>query len=490
MSNQIQRHWLYYGVVGLYLLVVIPQLFHGAASLDAHGILASVQKLAAEGRITVSRPPGHPTTEIYFYPAIAILLRFLGGAFSEGWYLALQAVAGVLCLELFYKILTSIFSPVRSAFMVACLAFSPIFLANSFDGEEFTWATALLLFAVWMLFPRNGVASVPRVALSMLAFALATGCRPEAIICGWIYPLYFTRSPRFGWRANFWALPVLAVLVLLVWLPLLFSHDMGPPTGSGMSLTQSILGASYKLSFLVFTPVSILLLAWALVRNGSRVRRLLRESHPADAILTASVLISFSFLVFFFRRPDKPAYLLCGLPFALLLVATQPFWISAALAGITLLNDFVRVDVFQDRQLSRPFFTRGYYLQAASRAGDRHGYFERLAEESRERPTLCIANAWEWDFDSVGREGTPPVLRVAPPIPAGTRTAYRIGAAAFPLFFSREIVQDTNFLHRMDEEGYAIEVDRLLFRSTYEKYDVWKNREGDRSIDGIPVKLF
>src|SRR5207245_3102405 len=103
-----------------------------------------------------------------------------------------------------------------------------------------------------------------RLLLSIFCFALATGCRPEIVFAGLIFPVYCLFHPKLGWKDAIASLPVQAAAILLIWLPVIFVGIRAPYT-AGMSLRESILGGGYRLVFQCFTPLAFILFCWILV---------------------------------------------------------------------------------------------------------------------------------------------------------------------------------------------------------------------------------
>src|SRR3954465_8676964 len=92
-------HWFFVLFLVVYAAILAAQLGHGLASLDGHAIIKVTNDLIDQHRLEVSRPPGHPTTEIYLLPAIAWLLQHLFNApFDQQAYLVVQGITGVAAL--------------------------------------------------------------------------------------------------------------------------------------------------------------------------------------------------------------------------------------------------------------------------------------------------------------------------------------------------------------------------------------------------------
>src|SRR5262249_21138723 len=202
---------------------------HGLASGDGHGIVRTVQTLVSSGKIDVSRPPGHPTTELYLFGAVGwILLNAFGIEFDDRAYLVCQAVAALATLSVFYELLLRIgASRIRAILATICLACSAQFLFNALDGEEFNFGLFFLLVSVRLLIPAP--ASFVRLVPSVLCFALATGCRPELIFAAIVFPVYGLLE-GLGSKFVLANISLLTLAVVIVWLPILLVGIRAPYT--------------------------------------------------------------------------------------------------------------------------------------------------------------------------------------------------------------------------------------------------------------------
>src|SRR5260370_7466900 len=68
--SALSRHGAFVVLLLFYGAILALQFNHGLASGDGHGIVRATQALLNGGRLEVSRPPGHPTTEFYLFGAI------------------------------------------------------------------------------------------------------------------------------------------------------------------------------------------------------------------------------------------------------------------------------------------------------------------------------------------------------------------------------------------------------------------------------------
>src|SRR5467141_502553 len=137
--SALSRHGAFVVLLLFYGAILALQFNHGLASGDGHGIVRATQALLNGGQLDVSRPPGHPTTEFYLFGAAGwILKQGFGHKFDDQNYLALQSLAALATLVVFYELLCRLGTKQwRALLATLCLAFSAQYFANAIDGEEF-----------------------------------------------------------------------------------------------------------------------------------------------------------------------------------------------------------------------------------------------------------------------------------------------------------------------------------------------------------------
>src|SRR5262245_2704625 len=133
LMTLLSRHAAFVVVLIIFAAVLAIQIDHGLASGDGHGIVRTVQTLLNAGKIDVSRPPGHPTTELYLFGGVGwILLKVLETEFSDKIYLIGQAIAALATFIVFYELLLRIgANRGRAVLATICLACSAQFLFNA-----------------------------------------------------------------------------------------------------------------------------------------------------------------------------------------------------------------------------------------------------------------------------------------------------------------------------------------------------------------------
>jgi len=487
-----QRHGLFLAVIAAYSAMAIPQLNHGLASLDGHGAVATVRKWADSHHITNSRPPGHPTSEFYLYGTIGFVLRALfNQPFTDSLYLWLQFLAGVATAFVFYEWLCKLdFSPGRAAGAVCCLVFSVQFLNNTIDGEEFVVAILFLVAALRLLtVGENETISMTRIYISMLCFALAVGCRPELLLAGVAYPIYFYLRPELGFKRYIKALPVQIGTGVLVWLPIMLSVHVGAPMGSGMSRKQALLGGGYKLLFQCFTLPVFALFCWTLATQAMKLRSHLRARFPLNFVLPISWLIAVVYTLLFFSYPAKPAYALVVVPFCVLLAAWQSQVLVTLLTVCTLLGLFVQVDIFKDRRLTAPHLKPGVYFEVTrQKSFYLLSYLRDLNRLCGASPTAIIAYVAPWDVEYHIARGD---FEAQEQKLEGENT----GVSGFTLPESHCVLMTSGaatgeWVQKLNAQGFSVTMDERLYRYVFEKYDFKSQAKTSATITNIPVSLF
>jgi hypothetical protein len=469
--SALSRHGAFVAFLILYGAILALQLDHGLASGDGHGIVRTTQALLNSGRIDVSRPPGHPTTEFYLFGAVGwVLQKGFGADFDDKVYLVCQAIGAIATLIVFYDLLCRLGTTrLRALLATICLAFSAQFLLNAVDGEEFNFGLLFLLLAVWFLFVGSTRSNFGRLLLSIFCFALSTGCRPELVFAAIIFPIYCLLNPELGRKYALMSVALSAVAVLMVWLPILLMGIRAPYT-AGMNLRESILGGVYRIIFQAFTPPVFLLLCWTLI---SALRELPRQIASRNLVFAISCTVSVIFLAVFFLHPSKAAHLLVALPFLLLLAVDRSLGLVLALAFFAVLGSLVNIDIFKDRQLVRPYFTAGSYFQAVhQKPYYRLNYLRKLFDQCEDRPAVIIGNAWPWDFEYHVERANLPLhekdLRgeIKKDLPAFFSNGDHC------VFLPPEAVYENALLSEWQRKGYAMKMDAKLYRTLFARYDV------------------
>ena len=497
--------------IAVYSSLLAIQLGHGLASLDAHAIVKVTRGLVNQHQLEVSRPPGHPTTETYLFPAVAWLLRAVFNAeFDERVYLIFQALAGIAAVCVFYLLLRRLeIEQWKATLACVCLGLSPQFFDNAVDGEEFLFAIFFLTVSLYLLVRRHEQPpTLQRLLGSIVCFALATGCRPEVIFAAFIIPLYAALHPAGSWRRMFTSLLGEACAVVIVWLPILFVGLRWPYT-AGMNVRESILGGGYRLVFQCFTLPVFVLICWVLFQSVRKWRQRATERFPQNFIFLVSCITPAVFFAALFLHASKPAHVLFALPFLLILAVRRSIGLLVTWTALTLIGCFVTVDIFNERQLVGPHLVPGSYFQTIhEKPFYRLEYLQRAASNCGEAPTAVIADLWPWDFEYhiahrtfVAREETLPDTSNSPV------TAFSVASAAsrwngspaqtvdqrpMPqcLLLPRVAALQEKVIENVNSRGYAIKMDATLYRTLFARYHITPLAITEGKIGNVAVQLF
>ena len=479
----LSRHGAFVLFLFFYGALLAFQFNHGIASGDGHGVVRSVQTLLSGGHIEVSRPPGHPATEIYVFGGLGwILQKGFGIEFGDGVYLVCQAIAAISTLIVFYELLLKAgVNCLRSLLATICLAFSAQYFLNAVDGEEFLFGLLFLLISIRFLI-------VGRWWLSILCFALATGCRAELIFAGIVFPIYCALNAKLGWKYAVASIPIAALAVFIVWLPIVFVGIHQPYT-AGMNLRESIFGGVYRIVFQACTPAVFLLLGWTLIASLRDFRNQLEKK---NFLFVTSCLLPILFLALFFLHASKAAHLLVALPFLLFLAVGRSAALLVALTFFTLMGTSVQIDIFKDRQLTRPFLTEGNYFQAVhQKPYYKLDYLRKLSDQCGDRPAIIIGNAWPWDFEYHAERANLPLRErdlhgeIKRDLPAF------FSSGDHCIFLSPEAAFEKGLLSEWQRKGYAMKMDTKLYRTLFARYDVRTTlSSGTADVSGVSFNLF
>lgn len=474
--------------------LVLPTIGQGVGSWDSHRVIISVRTLLDRHEIVQSRPPGHPTSEFYLFGTIGWLLeRFSERTFDAAVFLTLQWIAALAVAGVFIVWLkrTGI-SPLRSALALVCLLFSPQFLDQAVNGEEFIFGLLFLLGAVAVLAREPcDKPNYSRLTLAIALFALAMGCRSEFVLVGFIiFPAHFLSRSIRDWKV--WLATVAGTFVacIIVWLPvipLLLAHGLRANEIADVS-GPLLLVWGYKVLFSCFGfPASVVLLT-SLVLSLIRLRTPPGKWTPREWGELVAVAIGLLYLALFRYQPGKPPYLLVCLPFLLWLIARRHIAWLFVLTGLTLTGVFVGVDIFHERQLVAPHFTPGAYLRAvAGKPFYQLAYIQALARTPLGPKTAFIGDAWSWVYDYHIDRGTFPAERLK--LVSHDTVGFAIGGNPNHLILPRELTLGRGILKHLHQEHYEIVMDRVLWQTLFARYEVALETSDHAMVGSTPVRL-
>jgi hypothetical protein len=487
--SALSRHGAVILVLVVYGALLAFQFNHGLASGDGHGIVRTVQTLLNRGQVEVSRPPGHPVTELYLFGAIGWVLRNVFSTdFGDETYLVCQAVAALLTLIVFYELLIRLgVNRFRSVLATICLAFSAQFFFNSVDGEEFVFGLLFLLISVRFLVACDSQ-GIFALSLSIFCFAFATGCRPELVFAAILFPIFCQFHSKLGWKYALVTIPFAALAIFVVWLPIVFVGIREPYT-AGMNLRESILGGIYRVVFQAFTLPVLLLLCWVLI---TALFRLQTQIDSRNFVFTISCVLPMVFIAVFFLHPSKAAHLLVVLPFLLVLAVGRSLALLLALTLLTLLGSMASLDIFKDRQLARPYFTSGSYFQAVrQKPYYKLNYLREISNQCESRPSVIIGNAWPWDFEYHIERNNSSLREKELHGKIKRNIPEFFSSGEHCIFLPPDAAYESALLAEWHQKGYEMKMDATLYRTLFARYDLRSAPgAGAAEIGGVPFNLF
>jgi hypothetical protein len=472
-------------IVG-YAALLLSQLSHGLASMDPHGIIGVTQNLIDHHSIAISRPPGHPTTEFYLFGFVAWVEHLFGRRFDETTYLVLQGAAAVATLLLFHRILRQLGARGwQSLLALVCLACSAQFFANAIDGEEFLFALFFLLLSLRFLLTSTTAPS--HLFFSVVSFGLATGCRPEIVFAALIYPLFFWFEPQKRWKQFALAAVVGLSALIVVWLPVLLTGTR-KPYDAHMGWRDAILVGGYKLLFQAFGLFVFALLAVVLARAILAAGKTCERPFPQNFIFTISWLVPLVSFLVFFCYATKPSYVLPALPFLLILLLEWRTSILLVLTVLTLLQCFCTIDIFQDRQLRRPFLTRGSMLHTLSaKPYYTRTYLAAVAAQCDPTSTAVVADAFAWDFEyQIAHHTMPLRKRDSNHVGTAQPAEFTVAGDEHCLLLPRDATFDTAELRSLRDAGYQLKIESALYHEVFARYQL----HPDNSSAPVPFSFF
>jgi len=152
----------------------------------------------------------------------------------------------------------------------------------------------------------------------------------------------------------------------------------------------------------------------------------------------------------------------------------------------------VNIDIFKDRQLTRPFLTEGSYFQAVRQKPHyKLNYLRELSEQCDNRPAVIIGNAWPWDFEYHVERANLPLREkdlhgeIKRDLPAF------FSSGDHCIFLSPEAAFERDLLGEWQRKGYAMKMDAKLYRTLFARYDVRSGlSSGTADVSGVSFTLF
>jgi hypothetical protein len=435
----------------------------------------------------MSRPPGHPLTEYWLLPAVAFLS---GGALTPiayGWF---QLLGGLCCLGMFWELLRELpLSPARRLLAVGCLAFSPYFLIESSDGEEFLWATCFLLASVLLVTRLSkGTIAHPQLGWGLaVAFAVAaSGCRVEfgAVALLVVFSTLLLTDRRWSGIISFAALALF--LLALLWGPLLWGEGAHEPYPIPYETKVRFGIGIYKIVFQALGLIPSFFAAIFMVQSWNFIR--LKAPFGHDLLPFWTVWLILVFFGSFFLYPTKPVMVTPGVAFLILLGAlvARP-WLWTCFVVGCLSTQLLQIDCFKNRVWTGPVMKPGVAEQNfRGRPAFKGPWVEAASRDALAGKHLVIADVWPWDLtwqvEHDGWRGRPlPESKYQ-----GLIIAYQVGPG---IVASRTLSDQSGRIQRYIKEGYDVWIDRNLYRELFLRYDVAAPTPTSGEIEGTPCRL-
>jgi hypothetical protein len=460
----------------------------GISSLDAHGIMQVAGKRIHDGSFDESRPPGHPLNEYWMLPGFALLFgsSHVPGPIGPEIYGAYQLLGGCFCLIVFWFLLGEAgVTPTRRVLATACLTFAPTFLLNAGDGEEFLWATGCFLAVLWLI-SRNGMTASLGSWLSVMVLAAAcSGYRLEIGVMTMGVAVVSLLASRQVWSHKLALLTALAVLVGIVWAPLLLHHGASPPYDIPLALKTRLEVGIYKI---LFTLLGVIPMAFAvLFYLGWWKRFRLLPSFESNILAYWAPRLFLLFFALFFVYPTKISVVLPGLACLILWGAMQARgWVWAGFVAGCIAVQLVNLDCFVNRVWVGPNVQPSLWAQFYTKKPCfRWATLVKATDFASNGRHVIIANVYAWDIDWNLKHGTwtPP----GPPHDSfgGWVQSYDAGPG---IVASRVLIDRPALLKDYIARGYDIKIDQSLYREVFQRYAmVSSGATGE--IDGLPCDL-
>jgi hypothetical protein len=471
-----------------YLFLCWLAIRSGLQSMDSYGIILSVNDHLRTGTYGMSRPPGHPLTEYWLLPAVAFLSG--RGELTPIAYGCFQLAGGICCLGAFWLLTLELpLSPVRRLLAVGCLAFSPYFLIESSDGEEFLWATFFLLAAVLLVTRLSkGSFAHPRLGwgLAVASAVAASGCRVEfgsVALAVVLWTLFFSDRRRIE-RASFVGLAFF--LLALLWLPLLAGKGAQQPYPIPYETKVRLGIGVYKIVFQAVGLIPSIFASVFVLRSWKFIR--IKAPFRGDLLPFWMVWLLLIFFGSFFLYPTKPAMVMPGVAFLILLGAlvARPWLWTCFVAGCLSMQLF-QIDFFKERVWTGPVLKPSVAEQNfRSRPAFKGPWVEAASRDALLGKHVVITDVWPWDFTWQLEHGA----WSGRPLPEskyqGLIIAYQIGPG---IVASRTLSDQSGRIVRYLNEGYDVWIDRTLYRELFLRYDLAAQTPTTGDIGGSPCRL-
>jgi hypothetical protein len=462
----------------------------GLNTIDAYGVIHTVNERLRTGDFPQSRPPGHPLSEFWMLPAAAWIAG--GGrdlsAETYGFY---QLAGGLCCLGFFWLLLRELpISAARRVPAAACLIFSPQFLIESSDGEEFLWGTAFVLATVLLMIRLStGKMARPRLGwcVAIACAVAASGYRVEfgAMALGVVFwtLLFSDRNLAEKMGLGFFA----ALLLALLWGPLWIHHGAHAPWDIPLNAKTRLEIGLYKIAFDALGVFPMLpAVAFFLPAKGDSVRILPPFGKAIWGYWLPWLVVAFFVLFFFY--PMKPPVILPAVAFLILWGAVRAGpWLWACFVAACIGTLLVQADCFDHRAWVgwkwKPSLWEQSLAEKSAYQGPELAAAARVAGEGRH---VVIANLWPWDIEWQRKHSFWTGTALPGSAYKGWILAYQAGPG---IVVSRMSLETPALFQNYARDGYDVWIDRNVYREVFMRYAVTQALPQTAAIGGVPCRI-
>ena len=185
--------------------------------------------------------------------------EFLALPFASLNALNASKLINLACWAVLYQLLFSFLRqrdtpPSRARWIALALAAAPVFLLQASSTANDLYAATLLLVGVWMIHRFAKAPGPVPVLASLLALVLASNAKPQFLVLGLPWLLWWAFAPGKPWKqTRWWILAIAAPLYLLVSpIPILIGN---------LHLTGNLLGSDLDRALTSKPPVIIMVVA-------------------------------------------------------------------------------------------------------------------------------------------------------------------------------------------------------------------------------------
>ena len=490
--------FLFLVILSIYAAYTAPFLSSGLKSDDAHGVINCVNNLVNHGTYATSRPPGHPSSEIYLFLPLSLFLKI---AFNKpfDWFIynSIQYIGGIFTLLIFFILMKKLTADrLRLAFATLTLALSTGYLCNSIDGGEFIFAMGCLLAAIYLVIKPPAIAAKGNSSIWVpILLALGTGFRPELIfsIACFYAVLFYLQPHKNAFIKNLF---LQLIFILLVWLPVLWGDGgLQPPFTLEQNFLSRFVSATYKFLFSAFSLPVFIVLCFILF-NG--VRKLYNDHQFLQFSNLFSLYLSIAIIVInfasIFYYPAKTDFFLITLPFFIILASIfdSACWLTLLLVT-TLISTVVTVDVLDNRKFVGPIIKKSYYRTFLSNK-PKYKLEYLLSVYSRTfegEKIIVILDCWGWDLDyNINERNQLIPLQIQKEMDHNKRVYKKMGTGKPEIFLPGEGLNDLALLKLYAGEGYKIFADRIVLKRRLFRHQILQELPDEIKLSGVTVHLF